>query len=119
MERGNQATTRKKQKKDTSQERSKETGREKKRSLPLVLALHRLLNLVLRYRHFPWRSDQSDLLNIQTEQKKQRMCTTNQSAVDGARDGEREPIGGVADAQVLPLVDAVVSGIGMEPESCR
>jgi hypothetical protein len=47
------------------------------------------------------------------------MCTTNQSAVDGGRDGEREPMGGVADAEVLPLAGAD-SEIGTpEPEFRR
>jgi hypothetical protein len=54
-----------------------------------------------------------------TGQKKQRMCTTNQSAVDGARDGEREPIGGVAEAEGFPLVGAASLGIGMTlPKFC-
>lgn len=46
----------------------------------------------------------------------------NQSEVDGARDGEREPMGGVADAEEFPLAlaDAAGSKIGMmEPESFR
>lgn len=56
------------------------------------------------------------------KQKKQRRWTTNQSAVDGARDGEREPMGGVADAEEFPLAltEAAGSEIGMmEPESFR
>jgi hypothetical protein len=48
------------------------------------------------------------------------MCTTNQSAVDGARDGEREPMGGVAEPEVLPLVGAVTPEIRtIEPEFRR
>jgi len=45
------------------------------------------------------------------------MCTTNQSALDGARDEEREPMGGVADAEGLALVGTVNSE--MESEFCR
>jgi hypothetical protein len=72
-------------------------------------------HLALRYLHLPWRSNRNRLLNIQTGQKKQRMCTTNQSALDGARDEEREPMGGVAEG--LALVGTVNSEI--EPEFCR